>query len=158
MVWQMRGGPACATLAKHSTAVASAIANLGERICRGVIGFESPFESFRPSGDKTRDIGELLTTAITRRVRSLRVAGRIIYLAFGGGSDQLCSKVRHTKTSPNPREFHQSSSICRSRRRVPSRVTPAGGEAIVHTRAIRIADAGEQVPNRERVFLAGVNE
>src|SRR6266851_8561051 len=32
------------------------------------------------------------------------------------------------------------------------------GETIVHTRAIRIADAGEQVPNRERVFLAGVDE
>src|SRR6266571_2319026 len=31
-------------------------------------------------------------------------------------------------------------------------------EAIVHTRAFHIADAGEQVPKRERVFLAGVNE
>src|SRR6266702_1118581 len=31
-------------------------------------------------------------------------------------------------------------------------------EAIVYTRAIRIADAGEQMPNGERVFLARVNE
>src|SRR6266571_1248590 len=62
MVWQMRGGPAWATLAKHSTAAASAIANRGERICRGVIGFESPFESFRPSGDKTLEDEGLLTT------------------------------------------------------------------------------------------------
>jgi hypothetical protein len=32
------------------------------------------------------------------------------------------------------------------------------GEAIIDAGAIRIADAGEQVPNRERVFLAGVDE
>src|SRR6266571_1058768 len=32
------------------------------------------------------------------------------------------------------------------------------GETIVHTRAIRIADAGEHMPKRERVFLARVNE
>src|SRR5260370_8323754 len=31
-------------------------------------------------------------------------------------------------------------------------------EAIIDAGAIRIADAGEQVPNRERVFLARVNE
>src|SRR6266567_9273029 len=31
-------------------------------------------------------------------------------------------------------------------------------ETIIDAGAIRIADAGEQVPNRERVFLAGVNE
>src|SRR6266566_1500589 len=30
------------------------------------------------------------------------------------------------------------------------------GEAIVHTRAIRIADAGEQMPKSERVALARV--
>src|SRR3989442_1633939 len=32
------------------------------------------------------------------------------------------------------------------------------GETIVHTRAFHIADAGEQVPKREHVFLADVNE
>src|SRR6266571_1237738 len=32
------------------------------------------------------------------------------------------------------------------------------GEAIIEAGAFHIADAGEQVPKRERVFLAGVNE
>src|ERR1700730_8827285 len=39
MGWQMSGGPACATAARHSTAAISARENLGERICLHVMDF-----------------------------------------------------------------------------------------------------------------------
>src|SRR6266404_1332683 len=39
MAWQMSGGPAWATAAKHNTAAISAMANRGERICWGVMDF-----------------------------------------------------------------------------------------------------------------------
>jgi hypothetical protein len=39
MVWQMSGGPACATFAKHNTAATRTMANRGERICWSFMDF-----------------------------------------------------------------------------------------------------------------------
>src|SRR6266478_10121458 len=154
MAWQMSGGPARATAAKHSSAAISAMANRGERISWDVMDFLVSFRIVSTLRKQDALKGRAVNNVPALVPNSLGPgwALRPVVLVHAPEADVAVAegvppRVEHLAVEA---EDALVSYTCgrRSER----------GEAVIDAGAIFIADAGQQMPKRQGVVLARIHK
>src|SRR6266481_868092 len=161
MVWQMRGGPACAEVARKSKAAKIPAKNKGERtvkafmICCDLLSnyFKSPSrgktrksrlpKAIKTRGDFQRATNKLLPTGSILRPR-----------AFPSAPKRNVSEVKLVPPQIEHLLIKAQNTVARhSLGRWNERC-----QAVVNKTALRFADAHEKMPHGERVALARFSE
>src|SRR5882724_8706064 len=147
MVWQMSGGPAWDKDAKLSTATIKTMANRSERISWHIMDFRVSFQKFwnlrRQDGNEEMTVNNSL--GASRRLRPVALVGAPqVDVAEAEGTPP---RIQHGAVEAE--DAFASYAVGRRSK---------CGEPVVDTRALGIADAGEQMPQSECITLARVNE